>query len=115
VILTRPHDTNICLVLIVLCICYLKNRISLVLIILCIFYIKHQHEREKNGALRRENDKIRNENLKIKEVLKATICEACGGPPFPVEDHQHFVQEMQQENAQLKQEASELIYLINLF
>ncbi|XP_024632687.1 homeobox-leucine zipper protein HDG11 [Medicago truncatula] len=32
--------------------------------------LKHQHERETNGTLRRENDKIRNENLKIKECEK---------------------------------------------
>jgi len=51
----------------------------------------------------------------MKEVLKATICLPCGGPPFPLKDHQNSMQEMQQENAQLKQEASILIYLINLF
>lgn len=56
-----------------------------------------------------ENERIHNENLLIKEALKATICSTCGGPPFPQEEHEHFMRSMEQENALLKQEVTEII------
>ncbi|KAH0912489.1 hypothetical protein HID58_035810 [Brassica napus] len=48
-----------------------------------------QHERADNNALEAEKDKIRCENIAIRESLKHAICPNCGGPPvnaclFPV-------------------------------
>uniref|UniRef100_M4E3A8 Uncharacterized protein n=1 Tax=Brassica campestris TaxID=3711 RepID=M4E3A8_BRACM len=40
-----------------------------------------QHEREDNDALKAENDKIRCENIAIREALNNAICPKCGGPP----------------------------------
>ncbi|CAI8590367.1 unnamed protein product [Vicia faba] len=74
--------------------------------------IKNQHERENNTTLRLENERIHNENLLIKEALKATICSTCGGPPFPQEEHEHFMHSMERENAQLKQERDKVSNLI---
>lgn len=56
-----------------------------------------------------ENERIHNENLLIKEALKATICSTCGGPPFPKEEHEHFMRNMKQENAELKLEVTQII------
>ncbi|KAK7303583.1 hypothetical protein RJT34_14493 [Clitoria ternatea] len=66
--------------------------------------IKNQHERADNTALRVENDRILSENLLMKEALKNMLCHTCGGPPFPEGEHEHFVQKMKLENAQLKEE-----------
>ncbi|XP_009116759.2 homeobox-leucine zipper protein HDG11 [Brassica rapa] len=40
-----------------------------------------QHERADNNALEAEKDKIRCENIAIREALKHAICPNCGGPP----------------------------------
>ncbi|KAG5386470.1 hypothetical protein IGI04_037940 [Brassica rapa subsp. trilocularis] len=40
-----------------------------------------QHERGDNNALEAEKDKIRCENIAIREALKHAICPNCGGPP----------------------------------
>ncbi|CAD5317086.1 unnamed protein product [Arabidopsis thaliana] len=44
--------------------------------------LKAQHERADNSALKAENDKIRCENIAIREALKHAICPNCGGPPL---------------------------------
>ncbi|KAG5132635.1 hypothetical protein JHK82_023823 [Glycine max] len=67
--------------------------------------IKNQHERADNTALRVENDRIHTENLLMKEALKNMLCSSCGGAPCQEEDHEHAIQNMQLENAQLKEEA----------
>ncbi|KAJ0922392.1 putative transcription factor homeobox-WOX family [Helianthus annuus] len=43
------------------------------------FYVG-THERADNCALRVENDKIRCENIVIREALKNLVCPTCGGP-----------------------------------
>ncbi|KAK9106639.1 hypothetical protein Syun_022650 [Stephania yunnanensis] len=65
--------------------------------------MKMQHERADNCALRMENDKIRCENIAIREALRNVICPSCGGPPV---DQDGFVDEhkLRMENAQLKEE-----------
>ncbi|KAK9118158.1 hypothetical protein Scep_016251 [Stephania cephalantha] len=65
--------------------------------------MKMQHERSDNCALRMENDKIRCENIAIREALRNVICPSCGGPPV---DQDGFVdeQKLRMENAQLKEE-----------
>ncbi|GFP88479.1 homeobox-leucine zipper protein hdg11 [Phtheirospermum japonicum] len=65
--------------------------------------MKAQHERADNCALRAENDKIRCENIAIREALKNVICPSCGGPPVS-EDPYYDEQKLRMENAQLKEE-----------
>jgi hypothetical protein len=50
-----------------------------------------------------EFERLQNENLLIKEALKAIKCEPCGGPPFPMEEHEHFNHKKQRENVEIKQ------------
>ncbi|XP_055826666.1 homeobox-leucine zipper protein HDG11 [Solanum dulcamara] len=65
--------------------------------------MKAQHERADNCALRAENDKIRCENIAIREALKNVICPSCGGPPV-TEDSYFDEQKLRIENMQLKEE-----------
>ncbi|XP_040997631.1 homeobox-leucine zipper protein HDG11-like [Juglans microcarpa x Juglans regia] len=65
--------------------------------------MKAQHERADNCALRAENDKIRCENIAIREALRNVICPSCGGPPVN-EDSYFDEQKLRMENAQLKEE-----------
>ncbi|RDY01503.1 Homeobox-leucine zipper protein HDG11, partial [Mucuna pruriens] len=74
--------------------------------------IKNQHERADNTALRVENDRINSENLLMKEALKNMLCPSCGGPPYPEGEHEHVVQKMQLENAQLKEEHEKVSSLL---
>jgi hypothetical protein len=39
----------------------------------------------------------------MKEALKAIKCEPSRGPPFPMEEHEHFNHKKQRENAEIKQ------------
>jgi hypothetical protein len=63
-----------------------------------------QHERADNCFLRAENDKIRCENIAMREALRNVICPTCGGPP--VADDYFDEQKLRMENARLKEEAS---------
>ena len=63
-----------------------------------------QHERQDNCFLRAENDKIRCENIAMREALRTVICPTCGGPP--VADDYFDEQKLRMENARLKEEAS---------
>jgi len=63
-----------------------------------------QHERQDNCFLRAENDKIRCENIAMREALRNVICPTCGGPP--VADDYFDEQKLRMENARLKEEAS---------
>nr|XP_019704584.1 homeobox-leucine zipper protein ROC8 [Elaeis guineensis] len=65
--------------------------------------MKAQHERADNCALRAENDKIRCENIAMREALKNVICPTCGGPPV-TEDSYFDEQKLRLENARLKEE-----------
>ncbi|XP_077230301.1 homeobox-leucine zipper protein ROC8-like [Tasmannia lanceolata] len=65
--------------------------------------MKAQHERADNCTLRAENDKIRCENIAIREALKNVICPSCGGPPIG-EDMYFDEQKLRMENARLKEE-----------
>ncbi|XP_010540046.1 PREDICTED: homeobox-leucine zipper protein HDG11-like isoform X2 [Tarenaya hassleriana] len=65
--------------------------------------MKAQHERADNCALRMENDKIRCENIAMREALKNAICPNCGGPPLS-EDPYFDEQRLRIENAQLRDE-----------
>ncbi|XP_042490003.1 homeobox-leucine zipper protein ROC8-like isoform X2 [Macadamia integrifolia] len=65
--------------------------------------MKAQHDRADNSALKAENDKIRCENIAIREALKNVICPNCGGPPVG-EDSYLDEQKLRMENARLKEE-----------
>ncbi|ONK74994.1 uncharacterized protein A4U43_C03F12210 [Asparagus officinalis] len=65
--------------------------------------MKAQHERQDNCSLRAENDKIRCENIAMREALKNIICPNCGGPPVN-EDSYFDEQKLRMENARLKEE-----------
>ncbi|AQK56288.1 Homeodomain leucine zipper family IV protein [Zea mays] len=64
--------------------------------------MKAQHERQDNCFLRAENDKIRCENIAMREALRSVICPTCGGPP--VADDYFDEQKLRMENARLKEE-----------
>ncbi|XP_042396100.1 homeobox-leucine zipper protein ROC8-like [Zingiber officinale] len=65
--------------------------------------MKAQQERTDNCLLRAENDKIRCENIAMREALKHVICPSCGGPPSN-EDSYFDEQKLRMENARLKEE-----------
>ncbi|KAL8223974.1 hypothetical protein R6Q57_019449 [Mikania cordata] len=66
--------------------------------------MKAHHERADNCALRVENDKIRCENIVIREALKNLVCPTCGGGPPIGEDCYFDEQKLRFENTQLKEE-----------
>ena len=78
----------------------------------CLFdrwmVLQAQHERQDNCFLRAENDKIRCENIAMREALRTVICHTCGGPP--VTDDYFDEQKLRMENARLKEEASHLAF-----
>lgn len=85
----------------------------LVYIYICIYVFvcvhvwwQVQHERADNSTLRSENDKIRCENIAMREALKNVICPSCGGPPVAAaaDDSYFDEQKLRMENARLKEE-----------
>ncbi|KAK9064201.1 hypothetical protein SSX86_015581 [Deinandra increscens subsp. villosa] len=65
--------------------------------------IKAQHERYDNTQLRNENEKLRAENIQLKEAIANSMCPNCGGPSALGEmsfDEQH----LRIENARLREE-----------
>ncbi|KAL2341563.1 hypothetical protein Fmac_009503 [Flemingia macrophylla] len=77
--------------------------------------IKNQHDRADNTALRIENNRIYHENIVMKEALKNILCPSCGGPPYPEGKHEHVIQKMQLENAQLKKEHDKVSALLGKY
>ncbi|KAH0459964.1 hypothetical protein IEQ34_010627 [Dendrobium chrysotoxum] len=65
--------------------------------------VQTQHERADNCALRSENDKIRCENIAMREALKNAICPTCGSSQ-EAEDSYFDEQKLRMENARLKEE-----------
>ncbi|KAL5200474.1 hypothetical protein ABZP36_021677 [Zizania latifolia] len=75
--------------------------------------MKAQHERADNCFLRAENDKIRCENIAIREALKNVICPTCGGPP--VGEDYFDEQKLRMENARLKEELNRVSNLTSKY
>nr|CAB3467411.1 unnamed protein product [Digitaria exilis] len=75
--------------------------------------MKAQHERADNCFLRAENDKIRCENITMREALKNVICPNCGGPPV-AEDY-FDEQKLRMENARLKEELDRMSSITSKF
>uniref|UniRef100_A0A7N0V989 Uncharacterized protein n=1 Tax=Kalanchoe fedtschenkoi TaxID=63787 RepID=A0A7N0V989_KALFE len=66
--------------------------------------LKGQLERAGNCVLRAENDKIRCENIAMREALRNIICPNCGAPPDLQEDSFFDERKLRLDNAQLKEE-----------
>ncbi|KAL7115458.1 hypothetical protein ACP275_04G184900 [Erythranthe tilingii] len=65
--------------------------------------MKAQHERSDNCVLRSENDKIRCENIAMRQALENIICPSCG--TTSISDDPYFdEQKLRIENAHLKEE-----------
>ncbi|XP_020084803.1 homeobox-leucine zipper protein ROC5-like [Ananas comosus] len=76
--------------------------------------MKTQMERHENTILRQENDKLRAENLAIREAMRNPICSSCGGPAVLGEislEEQH----LRIENARLKDELDRVCALAGKF
>ncbi|EEE61524.1 hypothetical protein OsJ_15826 [Oryza sativa Japonica Group] len=76
--------------------------------------MKMQLERHENSLLKQENDKLRSENLSIREATSNAVCVGCGGPAMlgevSLEEHHLRV-----ENARLKDELSRVCALAAKF
>ncbi len=65
--------------------------------------MKAQTERADKTLLRQENDKLRSENILMREALKNTTCQHCGGPSTLGEMSLHE-QQLRIENGRLTEE-----------
>nr|XP_043630291.1 homeobox-leucine zipper protein ANTHOCYANINLESS 2 [Erigeron canadensis] len=76
--------------------------------------LKTQLERHENSILRQENDKLRIENVAMKEAIKAPVCNNCGGQAIlgdiSIDEHHLRI-----ENARLRDELSRVSILANKF
>ena len=71
-------------------------------------------ERHENSLLRQENDKLRAENMSIRDAMRNPICSNCGGPAIIGEislEEQH----LRIENARLKDELDRVCALAGKF
>ncbi|KAK4483449.1 hypothetical protein RD792_010636 [Penstemon davidsonii] len=76
--------------------------------------MKTQLERHENSLLRQDNDKLRAENMSIRDSMRNPICTNCGGPAIMGEislEEQH----MRIENARLKDELDRVCALAGKF
>ncbi|KAK4493122.1 hypothetical protein RD792_018030, partial [Penstemon davidsonii] len=76
--------------------------------------MKIQLERHENLILKEENDKLRVENVSVKEAMRSPVCNNCGGPTIlgevPIEQHHLLI-----ENRRLKDELNRLRLLAKKF
>lgn len=76
--------------------------------------MKTQLERHENALLKQENDKLRTENMTIREAMRSPMCGGCGSPAMLGEvslEEQH----LRIENARLKDELSRVCALATKF
>ncbi|MCD7457236.1 hypothetical protein HAX54_034573 [Datura stramonium] len=76
--------------------------------------MKTQLERHENSILKQENDKLRVENLAMKEAMRSPVCSHCGGQAILGEIHieEHH---LKIENARLRDEFNRICVLANKF
>ncbi|KAK4363128.1 hypothetical protein RND71_018369 [Anisodus tanguticus] len=76
--------------------------------------MKTQLERHENAILKQENDKLRIENIAMKEAMRSPMCSHCGGQAILGEIHieEHH---LRIENARLKDEFNRICVLANKF
>ncbi|KAH6835740.1 hypothetical protein C2S53_002929 [Perilla frutescens var. hirtella] len=76
--------------------------------------MKTQLERHENSILKQENDKLRIENIAMKDAMRSPMCDNCGSPAIlgevPIEQHHLMI-----ENARLKDELTRLHHLATKF
>ncbi|PWA68801.1 homeobox protein 7 [Artemisia annua] len=76
--------------------------------------MKTQLERHENAILKQENDKLRIENIAMKEAIRAPVCNNCGGQAIlgdiSIDEHHLRI-----ENARLRDELSRISILANKF
>ncbi|KAK3039273.1 hypothetical protein RJ639_027977, partial [Escallonia herrerae] len=76
--------------------------------------MKTQLERHENAMLKQQNDKLRIENISMKEAMRNPICSSCGSSAIlgevPMEEHHLRI-----ENARLKDELNRICVLANKF
>ncbi|KAL3524247.1 hypothetical protein ACH5RR_017081 [Cinchona calisaya] len=76
--------------------------------------MKTQMERHENSLLKQENDKLRIENIAMKEAMRSPVCGNCGGPAalgeISIEEHHLRI-----ENARLREELNRICLLANKF
>jgi homeobox-leucine zipper protein len=78
------------------------------------FACQTQLERHENALLKQENDKLRAENMTIREAMRSPICGGCGSPAMLGEvslEEQH----LRIENARLKDELNRVYALATKF
>ncbi|KQK00690.2 homeobox-leucine zipper protein ROC5 [Brachypodium distachyon] len=76
--------------------------------------MKTQLERHENALLKQENDKLRAENMTIREAMRSPMCGGCGSPAMLGEvslEEQH----LRIENARLKDELNRVCALATKF
>ncbi|KAF0933297.1 hypothetical protein E2562_017082 [Oryza meyeriana var. granulata] len=76
--------------------------------------MKTQLERHENALLKQENDKLRAENMTIREAMRSPMCGSCGSPAMLGEvslEEQH----LRIENARLKDELNRVCALATKF
>ncbi|XP_014517363.2 homeobox-leucine zipper protein HDG11-like [Vigna radiata var. radiata] len=69
--------------------------------------IKTQTERINNNIFRIENERIRKDNLLLREAFKNITCATCGGPSND-ENRKHSLEQLRLENARLREELERL-------
>ncbi|GER41557.1 homeobox-leucine zipper protein ROC7 [Striga asiatica] len=69
--------------------------------------MKTQHEHKENTLLRTENEKLRAENMRYREVLSNASCPTCGGPT-PIRETSFHEQQLRNENARLREEIDQI-------
>lgn len=76
--------------------------------------VKTQLERHENALLKQENDKLRAENLSIREAMRNPVCASCGSPAvlgdLSLEEHH-----LRLENARLRDELTRVCALTAKF
>lgn len=65
--------------------------------------MKTQTERINNNIFRIENERIRKDNLLLREAFKNITCATCGGPSND-ENRKHSLEQLRLENARLREE-----------
>ncbi|GAB2296415.1 hypothetical protein Dimus_030535 [Dionaea muscipula] len=76
--------------------------------------MKAQHDRQDNVILRAENDTLKNENYRLQAVMRSLICPSCGGQPI-LGEVVFDEQQLQIENARLKEELDRLCSLASRY
>ncbi|XP_051145632.1 homeobox-leucine zipper protein ANTHOCYANINLESS 2-like isoform X2 [Andrographis paniculata] len=76
--------------------------------------MKTQLERHENSILSQENDKLRAENMSIREAMRSPICPNCGGKAI-IGDISLEEQHLRIENARLKDDVERMCMLVSKF